>query len=163
MYEKIEETRICLMEQYGYPSVKKFGNMTYKTINQELDSFNRLISALTKACDLLKIENYDKAIYVICEYCKDADAANMGIVANKIEKMNKELIKGINFSRKKFRNLIADLNLAADKKDFNPHAVINYFVEYLSIRAISYNIKNERRYIDRDGNFFWGGNSSLDD
>ena len=158
---KIEETRNYLMEQYGYPTVQKFGTMTYRFVNTELNSFNRLISAYVQICELLKIEDYQNSAFAICEYCKVADPANMDIISNKLEGILKELNRRVNYTRKGFRNLVEELNEVLPKKDFNPHLVINYFVANLKIRAVSYNIKNENRNIDRDGNSFWGGNKGF--
>ena len=157
-YEKIEETKIYLMEKYGYPSEQKLGTFTYKKINQYLNVFVKLSDALIKCCDLLKLNNSEKAIGVICEYCKNADPINMDIVANRLVVLTKYFSNNQNYSKKHFIEMIQELNEVADKKDFNPHCVINYFVAHLKIKAVSYNIKNNNRNIDRDGEFFWGRN-----
>lgn len=154
--EHIEETKKYLKEKYGYPSEQKIGTMTYKTINQYLNVFVNLSDALVKCCELLELEDCENAIKIICEYCKNADPINMEIISNRLTRLEKEFSNKVFFSKKRFIKLIQELNEVADKKSFNSHCVINYFVEHLKIRAVSYNIKNNNRNIDRDGEFYWG-------
>ena len=152
----IEETKNYLIERYGCPSERKIGTLTYKTINQYLNVFIKLSDALVECCELLHLEDNEKAIKIICEYCKNADPINMDVIANRLVVLAKYFSNNRNYSKKHFIEMIQELNEVADKKDFNAHCVINYFVAHLKIKAVSYNIKNNNRNIDRDGEFYWG-------
>ena len=73
-----------------------------------------------------------------------------------LAKLVKEFSNNVNYSKKRFIKLIEELNEVADKTDFKPYCVMNYFVEHLKIKAVSYNIKNNNRNIDRDDELYWG-------
>lgn len=145
-YEKIDEIRQYLIEKYGEPIEQKIGNYTYKKINGDLNTFNRFISAILNCCDLVGLDNVEKQINAICEYAKIENPNNLETIAERLEVFAKEFSKKVNFSRNRFKNMMLDLGVDLEKADFNPKCIINYFVQYLRIRSIDYNIKADRNY-----------------
>ena len=162
-YKKIEETRIYFMEKYGVPSEQKFGNMTYKVVNHDLDSFDRLIKSALKCCELTKFTNPEDFVNVICDFSKDLDPVNMNIIADKLEKIAKDLSKGINFSRSGFVKLVQELSKDSKNDSFEINKVMNYFVTYLNVKPASYKIKTSRRRVDNQGDSYWRRNKGLED
>ena len=145
-YEKIEEVRKYFIEKYGEPSEKKVNGYTYKTINQDLDCFNRFISAFTSCAEALKIDNIEKQINAICEFAKNSNPINLEIFAKKLERIEKEFHKGVGYSRKPFRTMIDEIGKMCQSKDFDPNCLTNLFSQYLKVKSVSYNIKAQKNF-----------------
>lgn len=162
-FEKIEETRKYFIEKYGEPSVKKIGNMTYKTLNQDLEAFDKFIDAILKTVELTGLKDVEKQVGIICEYAKTANPVNMQAITYKLSQNNNQLGKGYSFTKKSFVKMFEEIGEIADKKDFNPNLIANYFSTFLKVNVAGYATKRRACRVSRRDDTYFRRNPALED
>jgi len=145
-YKKINEVKQYFIDKYGAPSVQKIGQYTYKTINAELSAFDKFIKSIIKCSEVVGLINIEKQINIFCEYAKQENAANLEILAKRIETLIKQFSNRVNFDRNNFKIMMIDIGKIVENKNFDPRTISNYFSKYLKIRSLTYNIRAEKSY-----------------
>jgi len=90
--------------------------------------------------------NIEKQINIFCEYAKQENAANLEILAKRIETLIKQFSNRVNFDRNNFKIMMIDIGKIVENKNFDPRTISNYFSKYLKIRSLTYNIRAEKSY-----------------
>ena len=145
-----EQTKQKLIAHYGENKEELINGRKHIVINEYLNSFVKFFEAIRSAAKKFKFNLQEQipALAAICNYCEDAEYADMQAAANSIKKkLNSSNIYSVRKFEQNFKAIFDEINGELDNQKFNKSKISSILAYNLDAKFLNldYDYRTHKR------------------